>query len=192
MTGLPIHPTPRTDYSTLNSPVRLATFIVSALEKQYFPQPFWRILPSQTTLGAILDVTNLSHEQGVKAFPQTFGPLHAPAGDLQTTVNTMPPSRLLHSLRTRFSSRACAGGARVRLGQGGLSLRPAARFRGSIRSPRYTSSMAPTPADSVQRQTAREALGMMERVAGDSGREYLVQKILQEKEGYPCRVYLAT
>lgn len=32
----------------------------------------------------------------------------------------------------------------------------------------------------------------MEEVVGDSGRQYVVQKILQEKEGYPYRVYLAT
>jgi hypothetical protein len=31
----------------------------------------------------------------------------------------------------------------------------------------------------------------MEQVVGDSGRQYLIQKTLQEKEGYPCRVYLA-
>lgn len=33
----------------------------------------------------------------------------------------------------------------------------------------------------------------MEQVMGDSGRQYFIQKTLQEKEGYhACRVYLAT
>jgi hypothetical protein len=104
----------------------------------------------------------------------------------------MSLSRLLHSFQTRPSLKACLGEAQVRLVQVSLSLRPAAQFCAGIRSPRYTSTMSPTPANPVQSKTPKKALEPMERVVGDSGRQYLIQKILQEKEGYPCRVYLAT
>jgi hypothetical protein len=123
----------------------------------------------------------------VKAFPSDTRPL-----DALVIVNTMSPSHLLYSFRTRPSSRACLGGAQARLVQVGLSLRPAVQFCAGIRSPRYTSTMSPTPANPVQSKTPKKALEPMEQVVGDSGRQYLIQKTLQEKEGYPCRVYLAT
>ena len=48
------------------------------------------------------------------------------------------------------------------------------------------------PKDSVQSKAAKRALKPTEQVVGDSGRRFFIEKVLQEKEGYPFRVYLAT
>lgn len=53
--------------------------------------------------------------------------------------------------------------------------------------------MSRTPANPIQNnKIPKKVLKPMEQVVGDSGRVYSVQRILQEREGYPCRVYLAT
>ena len=134
------------------------------------------------------DVGPGAPQTGVRAFFLGHSTLRR-AGDPWTMVNTMSPSRLLYSF---WTTRAYLGGAQVRLVQVGLSLRPAAQFCAGIRSRRYTSTMSPTPANPVQSKTPKKALEPLEQVVGDSGRQYLIQKTLQEKEGYPCRVYLAT
>ena len=130
----------------------------------------------------------LARVQSVRLELEQFDYVYQHSVRLRPFAASMSQSRSFLSLAL-LSCRTCLGAACPP--SFGLPTPPSTAFSAIIRLRRHSSTILPPPADHAQNAIQNMA-STTEELVGQSGRHYLIERVLQEKVNPPRRVYLAT